>query len=149
MEKLLISACILGASSRYDGKSKKCLTERDLGRLIDNYELVPFCPEIYGGLPTPRTPSERVGDAVLMKDGKDVTENYKKGAMEAKRLCELLGIKKALLKERSPACGKDRIYDGSFTGVLTPRHGVAAELLIESGISVYGDSEIEMLFDDE
>ena len=147
MEKLLISACILGISSRYDGKSKGCIDDIRLKQLSEKYELVPFCPEIYGGLPTPRTPSERVGERVVMKDGTDVTENYQRGAREALLLSELLGIEKALLKEKSPSCGKGAIYDGGFTGTLTEGNGVTAELLIESGISVFGESEIDKLLE--
>ena len=145
MEKLLISACLLGISSRYDGKSKRVIDESTVKALSERYELVPFCPEIYGGLPTPRVPSERVGNRVLMKDGTDVTENYSKGASEALLLCRLLGIKKALLKERSPSCGKGEIYDGSFTGALTERDGVTAELLISEGLEVYTESDAKTL----
>ena len=101
MEKLLISACLLGISSRYDGKSKRVIDDEKLSALLERYQLVPFCPEIYGGLPTPRVPSERVRELVLMKDGKDVTENYKKGASEALLLCNTLGIRRALLKDKS------------------------------------------------
>ena len=145
MEKLLISACLLGISSRYDGKSKRVIDESTVKALSERSELVPFCPEIYGGLPTPRVPSERVGNRVLMKDGTDVTENYSKGASEALLLCRLLGIKKALLKERSPSCGKGEIYDGSFTGALTERDGVTAELLISEGLEVYTESDAKTL----
>ena len=90
MEKLLISACLLGISSRYDGKSKPVIDDGTLRELSERYELVPFCPEIYGGLPTPRVPSERIFDKVLMKDGTDVTENYAKGASEALLLCRIM-----------------------------------------------------------
>ncbi|MBE6635581.1 MAG: DUF523 domain-containing protein [Ruminococcaceae bacterium] len=145
MEKLLVSACLLGVASRYDGKSKKVLSENEMARLAEKYDIVPFCPEIYGGLPTPRVPSERRDGGVYMKNGECVTENYNKGAAEALHICRLLGIGRALLKERSPACGKDRIYDGSFSGVLVPGAGVAAELLMKNGISVYGESDIAEL----
>ena len=145
MEKLLISACLLGISSRYDGKSKPVIDDGTLRELSERYELVPFCPEIYGGLPTPRVPSERIFDKVLMKDGTDVTENYAKGASEALLLCRIMGIKKALFKARSPSCGKGEIYDGSFTGALTERDGVTAELLLSEGIEVYTEAETASL----
>lgn len=138
-EKILVSACLLGLPCRYDGKSKP--DERVIA-LKEKYELIPFCPEVYGELETPRTPSERVGDRVIMCDGKDVTENYKRGAEGALYLCNTLGIKKAVLKERSPSCGKGKIYDGSFEGILTDGNGVTADLLIKSGIEVLGESEI-------
>ena len=141
-EKILVSACLLGVGCRYDGLSKP---NDAVISLAEDYELIPFCPEIYGGLPTPRTPSEMVGDRVVMKDGTDVTENYSKGASEALLLCRLLGIKKALLKERSPSCGKGEIYDGSFTGALTERDGVTAELLISEGLEVYTESDAKTL----
>jgi uncharacterized protein YbbK (DUF523 family) len=145
MEKLLISACLLGCSTRYDGKSKKVITDLDLQKLSEKYQLVPYCPEIYGGLPTPRIPSERIGDKVMMKDGRDVTDNYKRGALEALELCRIYNIRTAILKERSPSCGKGEIYDGTFTGALTERDGVTAELLCANGIRVLGETEINIL----
>ena len=141
-EKILVSACLLGIGCRYDGKHK---VNDDVIRLGEKYTLIPFCPEIYGGLPTPRTPSERVGDRVVMADGRDVTDNYMKGAMEALELCRIYGIRTALLKERSPSCGKGHIYDGSFTGAITDRDGVTAELLLAHGIRVLGETEINIL----
>ncbi len=142
MESILVSACLLGIKCRYDGKPKAC---EEVIRLADKYNLIPFCPEIYGGLPTPRTPSERIGDRVMMKDGTDVTENYKRGAEEAYRICEIYGIKRAILKERSPSCGKDKNYDGTFTGTLIDRDGVTAEYLKERGIRIFGETEIDSL----
>ena len=145
MERILISACLLGIASRYDGKSKLPPENDVIWRICERYEPIPFCPEVYGGLPTPRTPSERVLDKVIMKDGRDVTENYARGAEGALMLCKRLGITKALLKERSPSCGKGKIYDGSFSGVLTDGNGVCAELLMSEGIEVFGESEASKL----
>lgn len=145
MEKLLVSSCLLGMATRYDGKSKKAISDTDLERLSEKYHIVPFCPEIYGGLPTPRIPSERIFDTVKMKDGSDVTENYKKGASEALALCRSMNIKKALLKEKSPSCAKYEIYDGSFTGTLVNGKGVASELLQNNGIEVFNENEIAEL----
>ena len=142
MENILISACLLGIGCRYDGKHKANSEVLSLG---EKYNLIPVCPEIYGGLPTPRVPSERIGDKVMMKDGRDVTENYKRGAMEALELCRIYNIKTAILKQRSPSCGKGEIYDGTFSGTLTERDGVTAELLIANGIRVLGESEINIL----
>mgnify|MGYP002618031408 CR=1 FL=1 len=107
--------------------------------------LVPVCPEVFGGLPTPRMPAERQGERVRALDGRDVTENYRRGAEEALRLARLLGARTALLKERSPSCGCGAIYDGSFTGALVPGRGVAAALLQESGIEVFGESGLDAL----
>ena len=142
-ENILVSACLLGIRSRYDGDSRP---SEAVIRLSVKYNLIPTCPEIYGGLPTPRTPSERVGDRVVMKDGRDVTENYLRGAEAAYEKCKLLGCKIAVLKEKSPSCGKGRIYDGTFTGTLTDGNGVTADYLIKRGITVLGESEIDKLF---
>lgn len=142
MENILVSACLLGIGCRYDGKHK---ADPAVLKLAEKYNLIPVCPEIYGGLPTPRVPSERIGDRVMMKDGHDVTENYKRGANEALELCRIYGIKTAILKERSPSCGKGAIYDGTFSGTLTERDGVTAELLLSEGIRVLGESEINIL----
>ncbi|MBQ7386694.1 MAG: DUF523 domain-containing protein [Clostridia bacterium] len=143
-EKLLISACLLGRACRYDGRSVPAV---DYEALSEKYELIPVCPEVDGGLPTPRTPSERVGERVLMRDGRDVTENYMRGAMHAYEECLKHGCRVALLKERSPSCGNGKIYDGSFSGTLTERDGVTAEYLKARGISVFGESEIKILLD--
>lgn len=144
MEKILVSACLLGVRCRYDGKSVPCgaLLQR-----LDTLDLVPVCPEILGGLPTPRTPAERQGSRVTAKDGRDVTAQYRRGAEEALRLAQLLGCRYALLKERSPSCGCGKIYDGSFTGTLTGGDGTAAGLLRANGLQVFGETQLEQLLE--
>ena len=139
---LLISACLLGCACRYDGKSKPHPLAVELAR---RGLAVPVCPEQLGGLPTPRKPSERRGGRVVMADGQDVTAEYRRGAEEALHLARLYGCTAAVLKERSPSCGKGQIYDGTFTGTLTAGDGVTAELLTAGGIKVYGESELEKL----
>ncbi len=139
---LLISACLLGCACRYDGKSKPHPLAVELAR---RGLAVPVCPEQLGGLPTPRKPSERQGGRVVMADGRDVTAEYRRGAEEALHLARLYGCTAAVLKERSPSCGKGQIYDGTFTGTLTAGEGVTAELLTAGGIKVYGESELEKL----
>ena len=141
-ENLIISACLLGIPCRYDGRSVKKL---DIDALNEKYNLIPICPEIYGGLPTPRVPSERILDKVMMKDGRDVTENYKRGAEASLEIARANGARLALLKERSPSCGKGAVYDGTFSGNLIEGNGVTAELFLENGITVYGESEISEL----
>lgn len=142
MDKLLISACLLGVPCRYDGKSKPVAS---IERLREKYELIPICPEQLGGLPTPRNPSERIGGRVVMEDGTDVTTQYQKGAQAALELCLREGCVAAVLKERSPSCGSGEIYDGTFTRSLVAGDGVTAELLKENGIKVYGGSEPDAL----
>ena len=144
MKTLLISRCLLGDKCRYDGKSKP-LPAETLRALRERYELIPVCPEVLGGLPTPRTPSERQGDRVVMKTGADVTEEYRIGAEAALQAAQENHVCAAVLKERSPSCGKGKIYDGSFTGTLKNGNGVTAEVLLNAGFTVYGESEIETL----
>jgi len=141
-EKILVSACLLGLSCRFDGCSKPCDKVIALG---ERYELVPICPEIFGGLPTPRTPSEIVGDRVVMSNGVDVTSEYKRGAYEAVRLCQLFDIRLALLKARSPSCGSGKIYDGSFSGRLTDGDGITAGELKKIGVRVLSEEELDSL----
>ena len=137
--KILISACLLGIPCRYDGKAKP---QPWAEVLAARHDLVPVCPEQLGGLPTPRTPSERRGDRVVMNTGADVTEQYRRGAACALRLYQLLGCKAAVLKERSPSCGCGAVYDGTFTGTLTAGDGVTAALLQAHGIRVLGESQV-------
>lgn len=137
--KVLVSACLLGVGCRYDGQSKAYPL---LDELCRRHEAVPVCPEIMGGLPTPRTPAERQGERVVTKNGVDVTAQYRRGAEEVLLLARKLGCTVAVLKERSPSCGSGRVYDGTFTGTLTEGFGVAAEVLRAAGIRVLGESEL-------
>ena len=143
--RILVSACLLGQACRYDGKSR--VNEAVLA-LATRHQLVPFCPEIYGGLPTPRPAAERRGDRVINHLGQDVTENYRRGAEAALDLYRTLDCDCALLKERSPSCGSGEIYDGTFTGALTPGDGVTAQLFREKGIRVYGESRAAEIGED-
>ena len=112
---------------------------------LPRLRLVPVCPEQLGGLPTPRPPAERRGDRVVTAAGADVTEQYRRGAEEAWRLCAALGCTAAVLKERSPSCGCGAVYDGTFSATLTAGDGVTAALLRERGVAVYGESQLEAL----
>lgn len=140
--RVLVSACLLGVACRYDGKSKP---HPAVLALQTRHQLIPVCGEIFGGLPTPRTPAERVGDRVLTADGRDVTTEYRRGAEQVLALAQRMGCTAALLKERSPACGTGKIYDGSFTRTLTTGDGVTAELLRKNGIAVFGESQLDAL----
>lgn len=137
-EKILVSACLLGVSVRYDGKSKA--NEELIEKLID-YDFIPICPEVWGGLPTPRVPSEIINDKVINKDGIDVTDNYMRGAIETLNLARKFNVKKAILKSKSPSCGKNKIYDGSFTGSLIDGNGITAKLLMDNDIEVLTEDE--------
>ena len=141
---LLISACLLGAACRYDGQSRP-LDAETLEKLKARFALVPVCPEIYGGLPTPRPPAERTAAGVFTASGAEVTAQYARGAGETARLAALLGCEAALLKARSPSCGSGAVYDGSFTGTLRPGDGVTAEALKAAGVAVYTEADLDRL----
>lgn len=140
-KKALISACLIGVNCKYSG-GNNLLPEEKLQKLLDEYELIPVCPEAYGGLSTPRSPAERVGDRIISKDGKDVSKEYEKGAETALLLAKTFGAEIAILKENSPSCGCGTIYDGTFSGTLTDGDGVTAGKLKQNGISVIGESKI-------
>ncbi len=140
--KILVSACLLGVCCRYDGQAKP---HEGVLSLLGRHTLIPVCPEIYGGLATPRPAAERVGKRVLTAQGGDVTAQYRRGAEETMRLGRLYGCEAALLKERSPSCGSGVIHNGRFDGGLTPGDGVTAALLRANGIAVYGESEWQKL----
>lgn len=137
-EPVLVSACLLGVPCRYDGLSKPCAA---LEALKERYALIPFCPEQAGGLPTPRKPAERVGDRVLCADGTDVSKAYQSGAEKALTVMLETHAHKAILKENSPSCGKNAVYDGTFSRRLIPGRGVTAELLQNAGMTVWDETE--------
>ena len=124
-KKILVSACLLGIDCKYSGGNN--LNEKVL-EYIKDYEVIPVCPEIMGGLSTPRPPSERIGDKVLNNQGTDVTNEYTKGALETLKLAKLFNVKKALLKAKSPSGGKGKIYDGTFTSTLIEGNGVTVDI---------------------
>ena len=145
MLNLIISACLLGTTCRYDGKSRP-LPEDQRKELAKKYRLIPVCGEILGGLPTPRIPAERIGDRVVNQEGVDLTAQYRRGAEEVLRIAQILNADAALLKEHSPSCGCGEIYDGTFTGTLRKGDGVTAEVLKQAGIPVFGELQLLDLF---
>ena len=136
MEKLLISACLVGENCKYNG-GNNALPAESLAALRARFVLVPVCPEVLGGLPTPRVPSERRGDRVVNRAGEDVTEAFRRGAEAALAIARREGCRRALLKSNSPSCGSGQFYDGSFSGTLTAGDGVTAECIKQQEIEVY------------
>jgi uncharacterized protein YbbK (DUF523 family) len=143
-EKLIVSACLMGRPTRYDARAVEYPKVR---ALFERYEIIEVCPEVMGGLETPRPPSERRGAGVFMKTGRDVSCEFLRGAERVYELCCSSGVKRVLLKERSPSCGSGEIYDGSFSGVLIKGDGVTAEYLKGKGILVFGESQIDELLE--
>ena len=131
---LLISECLCGVCCRYDGDHNKidCLEE-----LQSLYNLIPVCPEVLGGLLTPRPPAERIGDRVQTRNDIDVTEQFKGGA----ELALAISIEKA----KSPSCGYGEIYDGTFTRTLVNGVGVTSELLLQHNIQIYTEKNVQDL----
>lgn len=130
---ILISSCLLGFNCRYDGKNQK---REEMIKLLQNENIIPICGEQMGGLSTPRMPAEIIEDKIFTRDGKDVTENYNRGANEILKIAILSGANVAYLKTKSPMCGCGKIYDGSFTGNLIDGDGILTKLLKENHIKV-------------
>ena len=140
--KILVSACLLGVACKYSGGDNACPA---VLALAGRHTLIPVCPEVYGGLPTPRPPAERQGDRVVTEQGEDVTAQYQKGAQAAVQLAKLTGCEAAVLKKNSPSCGSGQIYDGTFTHTLTAGSGLTAEALLAAGIPVYNEDTCDTL----
>lgn len=143
-EKVLISACLAGINCKFNGENN-LLDSGVLDEISKRYHLLFVCPEVFGGLSTPREPAEMKGGLVVTKTAKDVSENFKFGAEICLKIAKLNGCKKAILKARSPSCGSGQIYDGSFSKRLIFGDGVAAKLLKENGILVFSEDEIGRL----
>ena len=136
---LLVSMCLAGIPCRMDGKAKLV---PEIKALLERNEAIAVCPEVLGGLPTPRIPSEIQPDGrVRNQQGDDVTEQFVRGAEQAMTICRTHGCTGAILKARSPSCGKGCIYDGSFTGTRVPGNGVFAKKLLDAGIPVMTEEE--------
>lgn len=145
-EKLLVSACLLGENCKYNGGHNYTPTAE---ALRERFEVIPVCPEQLGGLSTPRVPSERAGDRVLTRDGRDVTEAFRLGAEKTLSIAQAEGAARAVLQVRSPSCGCGTIYDGTFSGTLVPGKGVTAQLLEQNGVKTYSSTQINELLDIE
>lgn len=126
-----VSACLLGENCKYNGGNNE---SKKLREYVKGYTVVPICPEVMGGLPTPRDPAEIVDGVVRQKSGRSVDEEFRKGARAALQKIKDAGADVVILQSRSPSCGVNEIYDGSFTGRLVKGKGVFAEMLEEEGI---------------
>lgn len=136
---ILVSECLTGVPCRMDGKSKLV---PEILKLVEAGRAIPVCPEVLGGLTIPRKPCERLPDGrVINCDGEDNTEAFVKGARKALSICRSNACLLAVLKSKSPSCGKDIIHNGKFDGGLTRGNGVFAELLISEGIAVMTEDE--------
>ncbi|WP_374979572.1 DUF523 domain-containing protein [Pseudomonas solani] len=151
MQKILVSRCLLGQRVRYDGGAHGPYDL--LQRWQDEGRIVPVCPEVAGGLPTPRAPAEIPGGQgtqvlegripVVTDSGEDVTAEFVAGAGIALELVRRHGIGVAVLKARSPSCGNEEAYDGTFSGTRVPGEGVTAALLRAEGVRVFNETQLE------
>lgn len=150
--KILVSACLVGQGVRYKGDS--CPQNLLLAPQVRKY-LLPFCPECAGGLATPRPPAEIRGEGggqavwqgkahVINNAGRDVTQEYKQGALLCLQKIQKQNIRAAILKQRSPSCGTREIYDGNFSGVKLAGQGVTAALLTQHGVALYSEEELTL-----
>ena len=144
MENLLVSACLLGINCRYDGNNN--LIDQ-LEQLKSRYNLIPVCPEILGGMPTPRLPVEISQGEVVNRNGENFTSQFHKGARETLKIAQVCECSKALLQQRSPSCGHGKIYDGTFTKTLIEGNGIAADLLEHAGIAIHSSGDIDALLE--
>lgn len=131
--KIAVSACLLGENCKYNGGNNY---SEAVHEYIKGHEVIPVCPEVMGGLPTPRVPAEIVDGVVTNKEGKSVDYEFRKGADIAFKKILESGVELCILQSRSPSCGVKQIYDGSFSGRKIEGQGIFATLLIKNGIRV-------------
>lgn len=141
---ILISSCLLGENVRYDASNNKIDSEL-FDSILKNNAIYSLCPEIEGGLLTPRNPAEIIHKKVVTNENIDVTHEFELGAKKALEFCLEKNINVALLKSKSPSCGNEYIYDGTFSKQLIEGMGKTAELLIKNGIKVFNEEEVSKL----
>lgn len=157
MERILVSACLLGRPVAYDGSARR-QDDPLFERWRTQGRLVPYCPEVGGGLPVPR-PAAEISDGlggaavldgralVVTADGGDVTPYFLAGARRALETALRYGVRTAILKERSPSCGVNGVYDGTFRGRAIPGSGVTTALLEREGVRVFSEDEFDAVAD--
>lgn len=144
METIIVSACLLGDKCRYDGKSNY---NEKVKFLKEHFDIVPICPEQFGGLPTPRDPSEQKDGKVVSNKGRDVTRFFEKGKDDVLNIVKYLHIRKAVLVENSPSCGLTHVYNGRFNKTLIKGEGITTKALKELGVECYSIDEIENMLE--
>lgn len=144
LDKVLVSSCLLGQPVRYDGKTQT-LRHPLISQLIAQQRVVSFCPEVAGGLPIPREPAEIVESRIVTNNGVDLSAEFALGAKLALAQCQANNIRFALLKESSPSCGRNTIYDGTHSGRKVTGMGWTAQLLEQNGIHVFSEEQLPVL----
>jgi len=150
MKKLLVSSCLLGEKVKYNGKDNKLIASQ-LEKISKKYQIISFCPEVEGGLPTPRVPCEAISIdplKIINKNGNEKTKEFILGAKKTLELCKKENITIALLKANSPSCSSEYIYDGTFTSTKIKNDGVTSALLKKHNIKIYDENKIDELLDE-
>ncbi len=142
-KKVLISSCLLGKNVKYNGKNNLIEQNYFIEKLKSSNLLIPVCPEVDGGLPIPRVPVEILKERALNKNGEDKTREFKKGAKIALKNISQNDIKMAIMKSKSPSCGRDWIYDGSFTKTLIQGDGITIKFLKQQQIQIFTEEELD------
>ncbi len=142
-KKVLISSCLLGENVKYDGGNNSITDDNFIQKLKNLSLIVSACPEVEGGLPTPRVPVEIINNRAINRDGEDKTKEFVLGAELALKKALKNGVKMAIMKFRSPSCGSGQIYDGTFTRELICGDGMAAALLKQNNIRVFTEFELK------
>ncbi|MBP3569373.1 MAG: DUF523 domain-containing protein [Lachnospiraceae bacterium] len=142
MGKIAVSACLLGENCKYSGGNNK---NEAVLKFVEGKEVIPVCPEVAGGLPTPRVPVELVNGMAINRDGINVDKEFRLGVERMLNKLEREDIELVILQPRSPSCGTKQIYDGTFTGNLISGQGMLAKALIEKEYKVVEPDELEHL----
>ena len=142
--RICVSACLLGQRVKYNGGDNLI---SGLAERLRGHEVLPVCPEVAGGLPVPRPPVELARGRVLTADGVDKTDAFHVGVEAALAALDLdgVGVDLATLQSRSPSCGVNEVYDGSFTGRLIPGQGLFAEALAARGVRIVDAAGLDTL----
>lgn len=141
--KIMVSACLLGENCKYNGGNND---NEKVKAFCQGHEIIPICPEVLGGLPTPRIPAEIVNGVVTNKKGISVDTQFRLGADKALQIAKENNVDLVILQSRSPSCGVNQIYDGSFSGKLVSGNGIFAQLLIKNNFSVIDSASIEAVY---
>lgn len=142
--KIGVSSCLLGVNCKYNGKSNY---NEQIVALQNKYDLIPICPEVLGGLSIPRVPAEIRNNKVINENNIDVTKNYQEGAKKALTILKENDVKIVIMKSKSPSCGYQKIYDGSFSHTLKEGNGIATDLFLKNGITILTENNFKDLLD--
>ena len=137
--RIMVSACLIGENCKYNGGNNR---DEELLNLLSGHEVIAVCPEVLGGLPTPRQPSELRNGRVISRNGQDVDAAFRLGAEKCLEIARKAEPDLIILQSRSPSCGVNEIYDGSFSGKKMKGQGVFAKMLMEQGVKVIDVEDI-------